>query len=595
MGVPVLFHWFYSRIDKNILHKQYPYKGSPDVLYLDFNGGIHPAVKNDPALGLSNMNDAIVIYLDSICDYVKPKQTIYIAIDGVAPKAKMNQQQSRRYKAVIDRKLIHEIEMDNNIPTSINHIDFNMISPGTEFMHGVKEAIIDHVKQKKLGDWKELSIIFTDAGIPGEGEHKIMDHIRANPGTRNAIYGLDSDLMLLNLINYFPETVLVRESHEFNKKKRGTSEPTFKSGSPEYTYLTIDDLRIFIVTIMSPLVSLGELESFQIFNDLEFVEQYPEDKKYLFYRGTGEHKQRLIKDFVFICSMLGNDFLPHLTSISLRERGIESLLISYKIAMWDIGGFLVSENNQIDMKFFEYILRELSEVEDYSLRRQAEDKIIRISKFNKRIKYLTKYERELEELKYVENKTQDTVRMGEKGWKIRYYQEHFKIKYKHPTEFTKNVNKIIYKYCEGMKWVLLYYQGLNKNWDWSYGYLVSPSIQDMYYAVLDKNININNIHFNATEPVEPFVQLMSILPPESAHLLPPPLAILMTDRQSIIHYNYPIKVKISTANHKFNWECHPKLPPVNTQELTTIVKSKMKYISAKDKIRNDLGTVQVFI
>ena len=80
--------------------------------------------------------------------------------------------------------------------------DSNAITPGTPFMDLLAQSLRYWVVQKMNTDpgWKQLEVIISDASVPGEGEHKIVDFIRRqrtnlgyDPCTRHVIYGLVSN------------------------------------------------------------------------------------------------------------------------------------------------------------------------------------------------------------------------------------------------------------------------------------------------------------------------------------------------------------------------------------------------------------------
>ena len=158
MGVPKFFRWLSERYpkinqrygslpDPKTTRVHFPERSSPpspfeepdpmatcglappiDRLYLDMNGIIHGCSHNnnneegannnkgDPDKdtdatiegGTSTSKDIsreeifrnVCYYLDRVIgDMVQPEQLVYMAIDGVAPRAKMNQQRSRRYRS----------------------------------------------------------------------------------------------------------------------------------------------------------------------------------------------------------------------------------------------------------------------------------------------------------------------------------------------------------------------------------------------------------------------------------------------------------------------------------------------------------------
>ncbi len=133
----------------------------------------------------------VMQYVDRIFAAVRPRRLLFLAIDGVAPRAKMNQQRTRRFRSAGEARERHEIKMQTRqemlelgLPVPPEELDkewdSNVITPGTEFMVTLAQYLRFYMAHRinTSKAWQNVKVLFSDGSEPGEGEHKIMDFIR---------------------------------------------------------------------------------------------------------------------------------------------------------------------------------------------------------------------------------------------------------------------------------------------------------------------------------------------------------------------------------------------------------------------------------
>ena len=216
-----------------------------------------------------------------------------MAIDGVAPRAKMNQQRSRRFRSAKDAKDALE-ELETKVDSS-QVFDSNCITPGTQFMARLDQCLRSFIRKKLKTDevWKRFKIIYSGHGTPGEGEHKIMEYIRAqksrkdskhwSPNQRHCVYGLDADLIMLGLVSHEPHFCLLREEIDFTsfrKNKNTTKTVQKQTKRVKWQLLSLGVLREYLHVEFSSLKDTTEF-----FN----VESVIDD----FVRGVRERSARI--------------------------------------------------------------------------------------------------------------------------------------------------------------------------------------------------------------------------------------------------------------------------------------------------------------
>ena len=209
--------------------------------------------------------------------------------------------------------------------------------------------------------WKGVKVIFSDSSIPGEGEHKILDFIRSqrcqpgyDPNTRHCIYGADADLIMLGLSTHEPHFSVIREAFvpDFEKVCK-------RCGKHGHLYAECPQT---LEAHTGQKVRAAQAVSFQ-FVKLNVVREY----LYLEFKDVKLpfpfDFERVIDDFVFFCFFVGNDFLPHLPSLHIREGAIDAIMAIYKYQLPALGDYLTC-NGKIDFNRVDLIFNDISRIEE---------------------------------------------------------------------------------------------------------------------------------------------------------------------------------------------------------------------------------------
>ena len=493
--------------------------------YLDFNSFIHPvshAILKKNLSGKSK-SDVRKMIIKGCCDKLNelittasPSKMVYIAIDGVCPVGKMLQQRLRRY---------------NTINSDKTYFDSTEITPGTEFMQDLSKELVKFCKRK----YKTIKIIFSDSSVPGEGECKIMDHIKKNPDVINSVASLDSDLIMYTLCSQYENLFIFRDEVE------------------------PDLIKIYG---NNHFLSIGKLR-----------DAFKEDMQQ--YLNTPADVKNVINDYILMCFFGGNDFVHHLPSVEIRFGGLDTLLEIYWKYLNMSGNQYLTDGHRINFDAYRNYVGMLADSEAEMIKHVGN----RMARKGIRTRFASaeakkKYFAELI------NPVYDPIKYLNRGWQQRYYTILFHTK----GVDSKEINDICTRYLNTIEWNLEYYVSGTRNWEQHYPYLHAPTITDLHKCLVNYTPKV----FAIDQPKTPFEQLMCVLPPSSRDVIPKAINQLMdTD---LVHF-YPLECGQETVFCNATWQCKPLYPSLDITEICTAVQECLKDCTIKERNRNKMGKI----
>jgi len=529
MGIPSYFSYIIKNYSNIILNQKQ--LSQDDIrfcnLLMDCNSIIYDEFRKLENEFIDNEYDTSYIenklinnVIKSIGEYIKkisPSQLVYIAFDGVAPFAKMEQQRTRRHKGSILLKISNTInKTDKPAIWSTSNI-----TPGTLFMNNLSSKIKKAFTGLE-GHFNVKKIIVSGSTDNGEGEHKMFKYLRtpANKVSGNTlIYGLDSDLIMLSLFHCkpFEHFFIYRETPEFGKKILNND-----NMKGEYLFLNIHSLSKAILSEMN----------------------------------CDNNDYHRLYDYIFMCFLLGNDFLPHFPSLNLRRDGIDILLETYKSIL---GSFsqrsFINKKLEIQWRWVGVFFAELAKNE----RNRFTNEYTNRDKMAKRKWNLSDAENKdftIQNAPVIYRPQEMYIAPDQQFWEHRYYSALF-------SHSDKNVKDICMNYMEGLEWVFKYYTCDCPNWKWSYKYNYPPLIKDLckYFPKTNTSFFDKDLY----NPFSSHLQLAYVLPLKNRNLLPEHIHEYLLENESNYYVEEP---KYEWAFCRYFWESHPILPeiPIKTLE-----------------------------
>jgi len=500
----------------------------PKVFGLDLNCAIYHCVrkvqKRLPYAGESNhatwereLIQSVIQYIKYMDRIVKPSEKLVIAVDGVAPMAKIKQQRMRRFKSAVGAEEEGRIAaVARGIPyTPTPRWDTNAITPGTAFMAALAAEL------RAYADQQPTRVVVSPADEPGEGEQKLMDWIRQHKPHDVVVYGLDADLIVLSLWAHAAlgtKIDLFREETEFN----GAVKTDLFDGE-QFMYFTLEHLAAVL------------------------------HQKY----GRGRAKCDFIQDFVAIMNLLGNDFVPHGMALKIRDNGIEQLLETYQSQLGSTSVLTRQANGSVAYN-----------VDALKVFFGAVDEpatMLRVIKKKLESRVGATHSKDPVDIAMARHNDLPVSWAAERIFLTPAGQlrNDWAQLYDAKALLGANPADVTHAYLQSLAWNLAYYAGEPVDMTWYYPWALPPRIQSVLNTLEStKTLPVPRPDAN-TPALQPQEQLAMVLPQSSFHLLPK----RFQDLPQKYPYAWPSQWSVYSFGRRFLWECEPEIPLITPQQM----------------------------
>lgn len=572
MGIPHLFGFIKRKFPSSIKEFTIIHPYPCDYLYIDFNAIVHECVNVQSTTIIGSVSDyedklistAVSNLISLIKDVTCPSKGVYVALDGRAPMAKMHQQRIRRYMSRAEPD-VSETTANSVIFCNYNSTtswDRNAISPGTPFMYKLSTALHAFATSFNLSLKHEYIIIscpYTQNG-EGEGEQKIFKHIRemGNGGHKSykiIVHGLDADLILMSLMS---------PMHMHIELLRASSSQTNNTSNIN-------------------IIKIGILYT-QIMHAID------------------------INDFVLLCILMGNDFIPHAFGLQFHDGGFDTLISVYTKIMHgrqtciSRGGPEHMYGVRIDI--LKEIFLELSRDEANVMQNQLRIYIAKCGRasHNQTRRFgssqtSSSQTNEIEwcPLLYPDMTTTRFLQTQSTSWRTRYYHSLF-----NGMHTSTQIQDICALYLAGIVWTYAYIGSqVEMHEGWYYHLPKAPTMLDMYHLLCEDTSvviqKVDTIFDNLCIPFRSFGEnitkivekrilhkehsirvilqcyMMLIMPPHSIKTFVQDDSIILSVIEGIhgeAQFMFPNKFVLQTLGHDKKWQCTPLLPYIDFGILT---------------------------